>query len=320
MYLAIGVLAGTIILVLAMRQWLLHRECEPSKSEPFDGVVYQVGKAAIAERRSDNPRATVICMHGFVADMRYFTDHYSDPDLQLILLTSCDYHVPISNPRHASVPWAKVPTEREGTIPYDAAVLIQALEHLPKTDTIRVHGHSRGGAVILEAASMRPDLFQRVEVVLEAPVLPQARPYVSTTAAQLWLLSFVIPLWRKQPINPRNLKTWGPLENNPRKRELIMAFPFNPKRVATMVSNLRGIDDWMHERDASLFKNVPNATVIVPGKDRVLDSQSMLESARKAGPSLNVVTVDGCSHFPIWDRPDVLPTLARATERPAARG
>lgn len=314
MSLVLGVLVGAVALVLVLRQWLLHRECEPSPSEPFDGDVYRVGKAAIAERRCDPPRATVICMHGFVADMRYFTHHYRDPDLQLILLTSCDYHVPISDPRYKTAPWVKVPDAPEGSIPYDAAVLVQALEHLPRTDSIRVHGHSRGGAVVLEAAAMRPDLFQRVEVVLEAPVLPQARTYASMTAIQFWLLAFVIPLWRREPISQRNLKAWGPLENT-RKRELIMAFPFNPKRVATMMSNLRGIDDWMHGRDASLFKNVPHATVLVPGKDRVLDTPSMLESARRGGDALKVVTLDGCSHFPLWDCPDALPPLKRVTER-----
>ncbi|MFP2905450.1 alpha/beta fold hydrolase [Pyxidicoccus sp. 3LFB2] len=318
MYLAIGLLVGTVVLVLALRQWLLHRECAPAKSEPFDGDVYQVGKAAIAERRSDNPRATVIGMHGFVCDMRYFTDYYRDPDIQLILLTSCDYHVPITSPRYRSAPWAKAPTEREGTIPYDAAVLVQALEHLPRADSIRVHGHSRGGAVILEAASMRPDLFKQVEVVLEAPVLPQARTYTSTTAIQLWLLFLLVPLWRKEPISQRNRGAWGPLENA-RKRELIMAFPFNPKRVATMVSNMRGIDDWMHERDTSLFQHLGRGTVLVPGKDRVLDTQSMLESAQKGGPHVKVVQLEGCSHFPIWDRPDSLPPLAFSEQRPAVR-
>ncbi|QSQ24529.1 alpha/beta hydrolase [Pyxidicoccus parkwayensis] len=319
MYLALGVLVAFVVLVLGLRQWLLHRECAPGKSEPFDGDVYQVGKAAIVERRSRHPRTTVICMHGFVADMRYFTDYYSDPAIQLILLTSCDYHLPITGPRYQSAPWVKVPTEPEGTIPYDAAVLVQALEHLPRTDNIRVHGHSRGGAVVLEAAKMRPDLFERVEVVLEAPVLPQARPYVSSTAVQLWLLSFVVPLWRREPISQRNRGAWGPLENA-RKRELIMAFPFNPKRVATMVSNLQGIDDWMRSRDASLYQYVQHGTVLVPGKDRVLDTHSMLESAQRAGGRLQVVQLEGCSHFPLWDRPDSLPQLAFSDARPAARG
>jgi pimeloyl-ACP methyl ester carboxylesterase len=319
MYLALGVLAGTVLLVLALRQWLLHRECEPSKSEPFDGDVYQVGKAAIAERRCEHPSTTVICMHGFVADMRYFTHYYSDPGIQLILLTSCDYHVPITQPRFKTAPWVKVPTEPEGSIAYDAAVLVQALEHLPRTGSIRVHGHSRGGAVVLEAAAMRPELFARVEVVLEAPVLPRARPYVSISAAQLWLLSFLMPLWRREPISQRNRGAWGPLENE-RKRELIMAFPFNPKRAATMVSNLRELDGWMKARDVSLYQHIPRGTVLVPGKDRVLDSRSMLESAQQAGTRLNVVKLEGCSHFALWDRPDALPPLSPPTELSAARG
>ncbi|WP_224242660.1 alpha/beta hydrolase [Hyalangium gracile] len=311
MHLALGVLAGIVILFLALRQWLLHRESSPPGREPFDGDVYRVGKAAIAERRCEHPRATVICMHGFVADMRYFTHYYRDPDLQLILLTSCDYHVPITEPRYRSAPWAKEPTAPEGSIAYDAAVLVQALEHLPRTRNIRVHGHSRGGAVILEAASMRPDLFEQVEVVLEAPVLPQARPYVKTTAVELWLMAFVVPMWRREPISRRNRGAWGPLDNE-RKRELIMAFPFNPKRVATMVSNLRELEEWMRKRDASLYQHIPRGTVLVPGKDRVLDMHSMLESAQRAGPGLSVVKLDGCSHFPLWDRPDALPALAGA--------
>ncbi|WP_240486843.1 alpha/beta fold hydrolase [Hyalangium minutum] len=311
MSLLLGVLAVLVATVLGLRQWLLYREGPPPPPESFDGDVYTVGKAAIAERRCENPRATVIGMHGFVGDLRYFTDHYRDPDLQLILLTSCDYHLPITQPRYKTAPWVKVPTQEEGSIAYDAAVLVQALEHLPRTQRIRVHGHSRGGAVILEAAALRPDLFKQVEVVLEAPVLPQARPYVPTTATQRWFLPFVLPLWQREPISRRNRGAWGPLENT-RKRELITAFPFNPKRVATMAANLKELDSWMKARDVSLYQNLARGTVLVPGKDRVLDTHSMLESAQKAGPALNVVKLDGCSHFVIWDRPDALPTLERS--------
>ena len=49
------------------------------------------------------------------------------------------------------------------------ALMLRALEHLPRSPIVRVHGHSRGGAVVLEAASMRPELFKDVEVLLEAP-------------------------------------------------------------------------------------------------------------------------------------------------------
>src|SRR5262249_4144672 len=157
------VVAATL---LALRRWLLHREWGRRHAEPFDGVVYRVGEAAVAERRCDGPRATVLTIHGFVEDLRYFTHFYDDPSVQLIALTSCDYHVAIGEPRHERADWACAPSAPPGSIEYDAAVLVQALEHLPRARHVRVHGHSRGGAVVLEAASMRPDLFERVEVLL----------------------------------------------------------------------------------------------------------------------------------------------------------
>ncbi|MCE9668904.1 alpha/beta hydrolase [Myxococcus stipitatus] len=318
MYQVIGSIIGLGVLAATARWWLLRREGPSCPLEPFDGVIHRVGKAVIAERHSEAPRATVICMHGFVASMRYFThEHYAAPDIQLIQLTSCDYHLPITQPVERPAPWAKVPQAPEGSIAYDAEVLLQALEHLPRTEHIRVHGHSRGGAVVLEAASMRPDLFEKVEVVLEAPVLPQARPYVALGALQLWLLPFVIPLWRREPISRHNRGAWGPLENA-RKRELITAFPFNPKRVSTMETNVRGIGEWMNGKDTSVFKNLRRGTVLVPTKDRVLDARSMLESARRAEPTLNVVTLEGCSHFVLWDRPDAMPALPHLEERSAA--
>ncbi|WP_342378138.1 alpha/beta hydrolase [Myxococcus stipitatus] len=319
MFLGIGVLAGITLLVLGLRQWLLHREGPACPAEPFDGHVYRVGKALIAERSCAQPRATVICMHGFVSDLRYFTRHYEAADLQLILVTSCDYHPPIAQPAERPAPWARVPTEPEGTIPHDAAVLVQALEDLPRTEHIRVHGHSRGGAVVLEAARQRPDLFERVEVVLEAPVLPQGRPYAKPNNALLWLMPFGILLWRLAPISRHTRYMWGPLENA-RKRELIRAFPFNPKRVSTLVTNARDIEAWIQERDASLFQNVRRGTVLVPGQDRVLDSVSMLESARRAEPTLDVVTLEECSHFILWDRPDAFPELVSPRERTVANG
>lgn len=319
MFLGIGILAGIILLALVLRPWLLHREGPACPAEPFDGHVYRVGKALIAERNGERPRATVICMHGFVSDMRYFTRHYEDPSLQLILVTSCDYHPPIAQPTERPAPWARVPTEPEGTIPHDAAVLVQALEHLPRTEHIRVHGHSRGGAVVLEAARQRPDLFERVEVVLEAPVLPQGRPYGKVNQALLWFMPFGILLWRLDPISRHTRYMWGPLENA-RKCELIRAFPFNPKRVSTLVTNARDIEAWSQERDASLFRNVRRGTVLVPGKDRVLDPGAMLASARRAEPTLDVVTLDECSHFILWDRPDALPAMNCPSERTAANG
>lgn len=295
-----------VVIAVAVRRLSLNRVVRQRHAEPFDGVVYRVGSAAIAERRCDHPVATVICMHGFCEDLRYFTRHYADPRLQLILVNSGDYHLPIANPTFADAPWVRQPTAAEGSIEYDAQVLVQALEFLPKTPSIRLHGHSRGGAVLLEAAALRPDLFKRAEVVMEAPVLPRGKAHRAPSRLGLWLLPFLVPLWRLAPLNPSNRRIWGDL-GNPRKRELLEGLPFNPRRIATMAANIRSIEEWARRRDVDLYRNIDHGVVLVPEHDMVLDADAMAESAAQAGAALKVVLVPGASHFVLQDRPEVIP-------------
>jgi pimeloyl-ACP methyl ester carboxylesterase len=299
----LGLTAG----MLGVREWLRLRTVPARGSEPFDGTLYRVGKAVVAERESRRPRVTVIAMHGFVENLRYFTHFYRDPQIQLILVNSCDYHVPVSQPRFREAPWAQAPRAPRGSIEYDAQVLVQALEHLPRTAHVRVHGHSRGGAVTLEAAALRPDLFERVEVILEAPVLPQAQLRAPLPPLGLWLLPFLAPLWRREPISDRNRRIWGPL-NDPRKREMIESYPFNPRRTATASANLRSMRRWIVERDVDIYRHVRRGAILLPSKDRVLDVGSMRASAERA-EALQLIDVPGCSHFVAFDRPDAIPPL-----------
>ena len=83
---------------------------------------------------------------------------------------------------------------------------------------------------------------------------------------------------------------------------------------------MRNIGEWMKQRDPSIFQHLKRGTVLVPGKDRVLDTASMLASAQKAGPHIQVVQLEGCSHFPLFDCPSVIPPLELAGERSAASG
>jgi pimeloyl-ACP methyl ester carboxylesterase len=302
----LGLPIASVIAVLALRTWLLHRPSPRAHQEPFDGTVVAVGKAAVAERGPSEPRVTVVAMHGFLEDPRYFTDYYAAPDIQLIAIASCDYHVPFGDGAPKPASWAKTPSASEGSIRYDAEVLLQALEHLPRSERIRVHGHSRGGAVVLEAASLRPDLFAKVEVVLEAPVLPGGKPYgegISSFAR--WLLPIGIVAWKREPISQRNIKAYGSLED-PRKRALIEGLPFHPKHTAIMLANLEGIDAWMKANDSALYRNV-RGVVLVPGEDKVLDAAAMRASAAKS--DLKLIELPACSHFVIFDRPDALPAL-----------
>jgi pimeloyl-ACP methyl ester carboxylesterase len=301
------VLVVSAVLILIGRRSLMRAEYPQLHHEPFEGALYRVGHATVAERRVREPRASVIAMHGFVEDMRYFTRLYGDPSIQLIVLNSCGYHVPVTGAAFDDAAWARAPDAPFGTIAYDAAVLVQALEHLPRAKTIRVHGHSRGGAVVLEASMARPDLFADVEVVLEAPVLPGARPRTEASALVLWLYPFVIPLWKRAPFAPRAI--FGSLDDA-RKRELLSGLPHNPKHISTFVTNVSDLQSWMRERDASAYAHVRRGVVLVPSLDLVLDPVSMRESAKRAGPALEVVPVEGSSHFITLDRPDAIPLLA----------
>jgi len=302
-------IAAFVVYVVHLR--LLYFVGSPGQIEKFDGVVYRVGEAAVAERRCEMPRATVIAMHGFLENPRYFTQYYDDPDIQLITLTSGDYHVPFSGAEYRNAGWEATPGYALGTIEYDAAVLVQALAHLPKTKTIRVHGHSRGGAVVLEAATMRPELFRGVEVVLEAPVLPQGRSVTPVIPGTMWLVPYVFLLWRRHPISPLSQHAFGRLDNE-RKRSVIKSLPFSPRRLVTVIRNIRSIDSWMKSRDVGMYRNLERGAILIADEDHVLNSGAMRISARQAEGDLRIIEVDNSSHFVLFDRPDAVPPLARA--------
>jgi len=289
--------------VLLVRWWLLYRQQPGPQFAPFDGVVYAVGDASVAERTSVAPRTTVLCMHGFLESPEYFTGFYADPSVQLLLISGADYH-PLRKPVPA--PWATPITAAPGSIEYDAAVLVQALEHLPKTRSIRVHGHSRGGAVVLEASVLRPELFRDVEVLLDTPVLPQARVRGRVNALILWMLPFALPAWRAKPITPRNAKVWGRLDDA-RKRALVSSLPFNPRRGITIVRGLESIRDWQARTDERHYDAV-HGSVLIAGDDHVLDSKSMRASAERA-KHLRIIDAPTSSHFVVFDNPELVPPL-----------
>lgn len=306
-----------VALAIVLHVRLLYRVGAPRQIENFDGVIYRVGRAAVAERKGRDPRTTVIAMHGYLENPCYFTRYYDDPSIQLIALTSGDYHVPFTGAEHRNAGWEATPKHALGTIEYDAAVLVQVLEHLPKTKSVRVHGHSRGGAVVLEAAAMRPDLFRDVEVILEAPVLPQGRASQPVIPGTLWLVPYFFLLWRKRPLSPFNRHLYGRLDD-PRKRSVIEALPFNPRRLITAMRNLRSLVAWMKDRDVGMYKNVERGAILIADGDRVLAPDAMRASALQAEGRLRVVEVSNCSHFILYDRPDAIPPLAGRTNAASA--
>lgn len=307
MEMLLGLIGLGLLVVFYVRRFLLRREIEPAQRIAFPGQLYRVGEATLSREGRANPAHSVVVVHGFVENFLYFRDFYLGQDVELIALTCAGYNLPVEDPQFSPAPWAKVPNAPVGTIAHDAAVLVQALEHLVTTQSVRVHGHSRGGAVVLEAARLRPDLFEQVEVLLEAPVLPKGRPYAPLPGWMLWFLPFFLAAWQQNPINERNRPVWGPLDD-PKKRALVMGYPFNGRTAAVLLTNLRDMTRWMREEDAHLFANLLRGAVLVPAQDRVLHPGAMRESASQA-QNLQRIEVPEGTHFVIFDQPDRVPPL-----------
>jgi len=283
---------------------------EPSYTEMFSGKVYSVAKGAVSIRSlSAKPVHTVIGVHGFLENHCYFTQSYNSPTTELILLTCSNYHTPVSGPIPEPAPWEIPIKYLEATIEYDACLLIQVLENVPTTDHIRVHGHSRGGAVILEAVRQRPELFHDIDIVLEAPVLPQGELHVMVTTLLepishgMW--PWVVRLINSTPSSPYTQAFFGKM--NPRKKQLLGKLFTSTKDHLTIVRNIENIMEWMNRTDFDVYQHVHQGTFLIPKTDRILDRDAMIKSAEQSQNTIRIIETDANSHFITLDNAAWLP-------------
>lgn len=280
-------------------------------SEMFSGQVYRIGQGAVSVRNhSGEVLHTVIGVHGYLENHCYFTQLYNAPTTELILLTCSNYHIPVNGVTPEDAGWQSPIEELPGTIGYDAELLVQALEILPSSDHIRIHGHSRGGAVILEAARRRPDLFENVELLLEAPALPQGRPHALVTM-MLEPVSHGMWPWLIRLINSAPSSVYGQTffgRMNPRKKALLGKLFSSTRDQLTIVRNLEDVLDWMESTPTDVYDRISHGTFLVPGTDRILDRTAMMDSAR-ACEAMTIVETDAPSHFIALDDPSLIPAL-----------
>lgn len=303
-------MALTALALVGAYQWLLARQVPPPPKQSMDADLYPVNEGWIVHRRAEqDPEATVIVMHGFLESPFYFSRFYDDPRIELIMLVGTGYQLPVHAGSVRAAQWTFATEQQPGTIAADAELVNLALEHLPSSRNLQVHGHSRGGAVVLEAARQRPDLFSTVEVLLEAPALPQGRPWKPQPAIARWLLPLVHLLWQGKPHAALSSPVWGPLRNG-EKREMILAMPFNPASSRLMMTNLRDLLNWMETTGTDIYRHVQRGAILVPERDRILDSGAMLDSARQA-ENLQIIEVAAGSHFVLLDHPQSIPPLLR---------
>lgn len=291
----------------------LIKPIEQTYTEMFSGKVYTVGKGAVSVRNhSGKAENTVIGVHGFLENHCYFTQSYQNPSTELILLTCSNYHVPVSGPMPEPAEWETPIKHLEATIEYDACILNQALQNLPTTDHIRIHGHSRGGAVILEAIRQWPELYENVEIILEAPALPHGKthPLVSAlldpVSHGMW--PWIIRLINNTPSSSYGQMFFGKL--NKRKKQLLHKLFTATKDHLTIVRNIENLFAWMERIEPEeVYKLVRHGTFLIPKVDRILDRNLMLASARKSPNSVRIVETDAMSHFVTLDDPKWVPSL-----------
>lgn len=285
---------------------------ENAYAEMFSGRVFAVGKGAVSVRNhSGEAQNTVICIHGFMENHCYFTQAYDAPTTELILMTCSNYHVPVSGIEPLIPDWAVDIKHPEGTIEYDANILSQIMRNLPGSETVRIHGHSRGAAVALEAIRQWPELYSNVELVLEAPVLPQGRvhPLVLTLldpiSPGMW--PWIVRLMNNTPGSAYNQTFFGKI--NKRKKALLSKLFYATKDYLTIVQNVDNLRAWMERTDTGIYQHVSQAVVLVPALDRVLDRNAMLASARQGGDNFEIVETTARSHFVILDDKKWIPAL-----------
>jgi pimeloyl-ACP methyl ester carboxylesterase len=290
----------------------LIKPIEQTYTEMFSGKVFTVGKGAVSIRNhSSKAKHTVIGVHGFLENHCYFTQLYNDSSTELVLLTCSNYHVPVSGPIPEPADWEIPIKYPEATIEYDACILNQALENLPSTENIRIHGHSRGGAVILQAVKFRPELYKNVELILEAPALPggKTHPLVS---AMLEPVSHGMWPWVVRLINSTPSSSYGQMffgKTNERKKQLLNKMFSATKDHLTIVRNIENLFAWMDKADYSVYEHVKHGTFLIPKIDRILDRDLMLASAKHSPNAVRIVETDATSHFVSLDDPKWTPSL-----------
>lgn len=288
----------------------LIKPIDSAYSEMFSGRVYRVGRGAVSVRNhSGTATQTVIGVHGFLENHCYFTQAYEAPTTELILLTCSNYHIPVNGVTPETPDWEVPIKHPEATIEYDACILNQALANLPTTDKIRLHGHSRGGAVILEAVAQHPELYDNIEIILEAPVLPQGKLHALVTTL-LEPVSHGMWPWLIRLINSAPSSAYGQTffgKMNARKKQLLSSLFSATRDHLTIVRNIENIMAWMERTDTAIYNDVRHGTFLIPRVDRILDRTAMLASARHSPTTMRIVETEAPSHFITLDSQEWVP-------------
>ncbi|MEM9255138.1 MAG: alpha/beta hydrolase [Pseudomonadota bacterium] len=315
----LGVLA--VVLHLYRQSWT-HRDLPQIYTGTFDGELMRVGETYIARRPGKaGSELSIICFPGFLEDMRYFQALYQDHPAELILVNNANYHQPFAALRANTLHWPVNPYPL-GTIEYDGFHLGLVVSELAAGQQVMLHGHSRGGAVVLEAGRQYPEVMlsaaRKISAILEAPVLPRARvvgrgskPITNHIAR--YLLPIVLGLSRNN--GPEKMARQPMMRPTSELKEALLPSLYSTARnYSTCVANLRSIYEWQQDTEFKIYTYYRQITVVIGARDDVLDNTSMRASAEEGAeinPGVTILQTDNTNHFVSLEQPHYLLELSR---------
>lgn len=318
-----ALLLGSLFLVLSLhlyRQYWAKRSFPPLSTEEFSGELMKVGETYIARRPArNNCSRTIVCFPGFLENIRYFQELYKDDDAELVLVNNANYHCPLTSEHIIDLSWPQNPFSC-GTIEHDGFYLGLVLERLVTGRDIVLHGHSRGGAVVLETGQQYPHLMKtakrKVSAILEAAVLPKARmagrgsdplPHKITS----YFLPIALGLMRNAS-EQRLLKLPAMRPTNPLKTEVCSTMFTASRSYETCVVNVKSIVAWQASRHFDVYDSFDALTIVLGARDAVLNNRTMLASAEQGlarNSGISIIKTENTNHFISLEQPEAIQSI-----------
>ena len=307
-FIAIAAFIHILRIVLATKVW------SPPPGEDFNGVLMRLGDnlVCLPDRSHLSPavvsQTTLVCFPGFLEDVRYFLEVHHNTPARLIIINNANYQNPFNTEAASTPDWYKPNPYSAGTIAHDGYCLNQVLEHMTGTERVVLHGHSRGGAVVLEAGNQQPERAKALEAILEAAVVPRGRLVGNQEKLLqpfgLYLFPLILSLMRVLPESQR-LKSPMMWVSTPAKEKNVTAIPFTPRQYATAVINSADIIDWQASASYESYDHFKKVTLFVGQRDSVLWRAAMIKSAEKSD-AVTVIETSGTDHFISLEKPDLI--------------
>ncbi len=310
-----------ILLIHILRYFIQNAKTQALNHQDFDGDLYQIGESVVAFQAdngaTDTPKRTVVCMHGWLEDQRYFSKVHHNKNDELILINSCGYHLPNTKRSTKAANWQTPNPYAKYTIEYDAAVLIMAVKNLASHANLVLHGHSRGGAVVIEAIKQAPDLFAQAHVILEASILPEAT--VSRTHQYpkiidkvltniiLYVFPFIAFYMSKKTLSATTIKGMGLV--NKENGFLLSGMLACAKSAIVLQHNIENMLVWPLKNKMHILENVKSGYILLGARDTVLSRRLMLKTAQKHRGALKIINTENSSHFISLDIPGQVKSL-----------